>query len=60
MIVDEDLERVNGMPTKIKLGGIPAYMRRFMKYVVETKADNCKDKGKYGLQSESKLKELQK
>lgn len=58
MMVDDYSDRVNGMPTVIKLGGIPTYMRRFMKYAVETKADGCKDKGRYGLQSVSKVKEL--
>ena len=55
MIVDDYSDRVNGMPTKINLGGIPAYMDMFMKFVIETKAEDCKNKGRYGLQTESKL-----
>lgn len=60
MIVDDYSDRVNGMPTKINLGGIPAYMRMFMKFVIETKAEDCKDNGRYGLQTESKLKGVTK
>ena len=45
---------------KINLGGIPAYMDMFMKFVVKSKAENCKDKRRYGLQTESKLKGVKK
>lgn len=58
MIVDNYSDRVNGMPTKINLGGIPAYMDMFIKFVIETKAEECQDKGRYGLKSASKVKEL--
>lgn len=60
MIVDDYADRVNGMPTKINLGGIPAYMDMFMKFVIETKAEDCKNKGRYSLQTESKLKGVKK
>jgi hypothetical protein len=60
MIVDDFSDRVNGMPTKINLGGIPAYMDMFMKFVVKSKTENCKDKRRYGLQTESKLKGVKK
>ena len=60
MIVDDFSDRVNGMPTKINLGGIPAYMDMFMKFVVKSKAENCKDKRRYDLQTESKLKGVKK
>ena len=60
MIVDDYSDRLNGMPIKINLAGIPAYMDMFMKFVIETKAEDCKNKGRYGLQTESKLKGVKK